>query len=140
VQKGYRRRRLVRIRYRMLCGTLSQVCTALQRLGLSGRLTTAFVERLNLTVRHGVAALTRRTWATAQTAPGLLLHLEWWRLYYHVVRPHGALRLALPQPQARAGRRRPQRYQARTPAMAAGITTHRWTVVEVLRCPCVRAA
>jgi IS1 family transposase len=140
VQKGYRRRRLVRIRYRMLCGTLPQLRTALQGLGLSGRLTTAFIERLNLTVRHGVAALTRHTWATAQTASGLLHHLEWWRLYYHLVRPHGSLRLALPQPQARAGQRFPQRYRARTPAMAAGITTRRWTVVEVLRCPCVRAA
>jgi hypothetical protein len=124
----------------MLCGTLPQLRTALQGLGLSGRLTTAFIERLNLTVRHGVAALTRRTWATAQTASGLLHHLEWWRLYYHMVRPHGSLRLALPQPQARAGQRFPQRYRARTPAMAAGITTRQWTAVEVLRCPCARAA
>jgi hypothetical protein len=124
----------------MLCGTLPQLRTTLQALGLSGRLTTAFIERLNLTVRHSVAAVSRRTWATAQTAPSLLLHLEWWRLYDHLVRPHHGLRQALPEPRAGAGRRVPQRYQARTPAMAAGVTTHRWTVGEVLRCPCVRAA
>jgi IS1 family transposase len=140
VQKGYHRRRLVRIHYPMLCGTLPQLRTALQALGLSGRLTTAFVERLNLTVRQGVAGLPRCTWATAQTAPSLLLHLEWWRLYYHMVRPHSGLRLALPQPRARHGRRVPQRYVARTPAMAAGVTTHRWTTLEILRCPHVLAA
>jgi hypothetical protein len=52
-------------------------------LGFSGRLNTAFIERVNLTVCHGVAALARRTWATAQQSPPLLAHLEWWRAYYH---------------------------------------------------------
>ncbi len=47
-------------------------------MGFSGRLNTAFIERVNLTVRHGVAALARRTWATAKPAPQLLAHLEWW--------------------------------------------------------------
>ena len=57
-------------------------------MGFTGRLNTAFIERVNLTVRHGVAALARRTWATAQQSPHLLAHLEWWRAYYHFVRPH----------------------------------------------------
>src|SRR5437764_15428933 len=35
-------------------------------------------------------------------------------------------------PGAREGRRVPQRYHARTPAMAAGGTTKRWTAVDVL--------
>jgi len=33
-------------------------------------LNTTFIERVNLTVRHGVAALARRTWATSQQASG----------------------------------------------------------------------
>ena len=70
VKKSYRRRKL-----------------ALQGMGFLGRLNSAFIERVNLTVRHGVAALARRTWATAQQAPQLLAHLEWWRAYYHFVRP-----------------------------------------------------
>jgi hypothetical protein len=45
-------------------------------LGLSGRLNTALIEQVNLTVRHGVAALARRTWAKAQLVPRLLAHLE----------------------------------------------------------------
>jgi hypothetical protein len=77
VQKQYRRRRLVQVTRRMLCGTGTQFRQALQRLGLSGTLNTAFVERLNLTVRQRVPALSRRTWATAQTGTSLALHLEW---------------------------------------------------------------
>jgi IS1 family transposase/transposase-like protein len=139
VIKHYRRCRLLRVTHRVLCGTWTHLQQGLQQLGLSGRLNTAFVERLNLTVRQGVAALTRRTWATAQTASGLLLHLEWWRGYYHFVRPHQGLRLALPQPRSRSGSRRPQRYQPRTPAMAIGVTTHRWSAVEFLSRPCLGA-
>jgi transposase InsO family protein len=108
---------------------------ALQRLGLSGRLNTAFIERVNLTVRHGVAALARRTWATSQQSPHLLAHLEWWRAYYHFVRPHASLRVALVQPRERGGKRLAQGYRQRTPAMAAGRTQRRWTAREVLACP-----
>jgi hypothetical protein len=101
-------------------------------LGLSGRLNTACIERVNLTVRHGVAALARRTWATAKPAPQLLAHLEWWRAYYHFVRPHTSLRVTLMQPQERGGNRLARRYRQRTPALAAGRTNRRWTVREVL--------
>ena len=38
------------------------------------------------------------TWATAQQSPHLLAHLEWWRVYYHFVRPHASLRVKLVQP------------------------------------------
>jgi transposase InsO family protein len=97
---------------------------ALRALGWSGLVQTAFVERLNLTVRQSVAAVTRRTWATAQTAAGLRAQLAWWRGYYHFVRPHRSLRAL--------GR-------SCTPAMAAGLTAHRWTTVEFLSVPCAPA-
>jgi IS1 family transposase len=79
LKKMYRRRRLVRVMSMMRCGTRAEFCSALRQLGLSGRMNTAFIERVNLTVRQSVAALMRRTWSTAQEAPQLLLHLEWWR-------------------------------------------------------------
>jgi hypothetical protein len=103
VKKSYRRRKLVRVTQVMRLGTEADLTGALQGLGLSGRLNTAFIERVNLTVRHGVAALARRTWATSQQAPQLLAHLEWWRAYYHLVRPHASLRVALVQPVAARG-------------------------------------
>jgi transposase InsO family protein len=135
VKKCYQRRKLVRVTRVMQLGTGADLKSALQHLGFSGRLNTAFIERMNLTVRHGVAALARRTWATAQQSSCLLAHLEWWRAYYHFVRPHQSLRVALMQPRARGGNRVAQRYRQRTPAMAADRTNRRWTAGEVLSCP-----
>ncbi len=135
VKKSYRGRKLVRVSQVMRLGTEDVLKVVLQGLGLSGRLNTAFIERVNLTVRHGVAALARRTWATSQQASQLLAHLEWWRAYYHFVRPHVSLRIALMQPRERGGRLLAQRYRQRTPAMAAGRTTRVWTAREVLSCP-----
>jgi len=77
VKKHYRRRKLVGVTHVMRLGTEATLEAALRGLGLTGRLNTAFIERVNLTVRHGVAALARRSWATAQQAPQLLDHLEW---------------------------------------------------------------
>jgi IS1 family transposase len=135
VKKSYRRRKLVRVTPVMRLGTEDALTAALQGMGFSGRLNTAFIERVNLTVRHGVAALARRTWATAQQSPHLLAHLEWWRAYYHFVRPHESLRVALVQPRERGGNRLAQRFRQRTPAMAAGRTSRRWTAREVLSYP-----
>jgi IS1 family transposase len=125
VHKRYRRRRLVRIAYQMRSGSRHALQTALRQVGWSGKLQTAFVERVNLTVRMGVAALTRRTWATAQTVAGLSRQVEWWRAYYHFIRPHRSVH---------------QHGRARTPAMAAGITGHRWTVAECLGYASAQAA
>jgi IS1 family transposase len=135
VKKRYRRRRLVGVTYMLRCGTREALQSALRGLGLSGKLNTAFVERVNLTLRQNVAALIRRTWSTVQVAPQLLLHLEWWRAYYHFVRPHESLQQALAQPIDRGGKRQPQRYRQRTPAMAAGLTSRRWTVHDLLAWP-----
>ncbi len=61
VKKSYRRRKLLGVSQVMRLGTADDLKVALQGLGFSGRLNTAFIERVNLTVRHGVAALARRT-------------------------------------------------------------------------------
>jgi hypothetical protein len=124
----------------MRLGTEADLTVALQGMGLSGRLNTAYIERVNLTIRHGIAALARRTWATAQQSPHLLAHLEWWQAYYHFARPHESLRVTLEQPRERGGKRLAQRYRQRTPAMAAGRTNRRWTACEVLSCPSTPAS
>ena len=135
VKKSYQRRKLVRVTHVMRLGTDTTLKIALQDMGFTGRLNTAFIERVNLTIRHGIAALARRTWATAQQSPHLFAHLEWWRVYYHCVRPHASLRVALVQPRERGVNRLAQRYRQRTPAMAAGRTHRRWAAREVLACP-----
>jgi IS1 family transposase len=135
IKKTYQRRRLIRVTHEMRCGTREQCHTILTGLGLSGRVNTTVVERVNLTIRQSVAALARRTWSTAQATPQLLLHLEWWRAYYHFVRPHASLRVPLALPIERGGRRQPRRYRQRTPAMAAGLAQRRWTVRDLLTRP-----
>jgi hypothetical protein len=60
VQKRYRRRRFVRVKHVIRLGTEPAFREALQALGFSGRVNTAFIERVNLTIRRGVAALARR--------------------------------------------------------------------------------
>jgi hypothetical protein len=62
---------------RAALGSLDQLAAALHTFGWSGKIQNAFVERLNLTVRQAVAALTRRTRGIAQSSAELMLHLEW---------------------------------------------------------------
>jgi hypothetical protein len=76
VIKAYRRRKLAKVERRMQLGERRDLKKALQRLGFSGSINTAFVERLNLTLRQGLAALTRRSWATAQLTLELEAHLK----------------------------------------------------------------
>ncbi|MFL5655193.1 MAG: hypothetical protein ACJ8CB_13585 [Ktedonobacteraceae bacterium] len=135
VKKCYRRCKLVRVTHMMRLGTEAALNTSLQGMGFSGRLNTAFIERVNLRVRHRISALARRTWVTAQLSPQLLSHMEWWHSSSHFVRPHEALRVVLAQPRERGGKRLAQHYRQRTPAMAAGRTTRRWTARKVLFYP-----
>jgi hypothetical protein len=79
VKKIVRRRRLVRVEHKMLLGEPQNLKDRLQRLGFSGRINTAFIERLNLTIRQGVSLLVRRTWGRAKYSPELKLHILWWR-------------------------------------------------------------
>ena len=137
--KHYCRRRLVRVERRALLGSLDQLAAALRALGESGTIQTAFVERLNLTVRQAITALTRRIWGIAQSSAELMFHLEWWRAYYHFVRPHTSLSEPLAEPWLCGGKRLPQRRRPRTPAQAIGFTDHRWTIVELLSYPLARA-
>jgi IS1 family transposase len=135
VKKLQRRRRLVKVERVMLWGSLEVLARRLKAAGLSGRLNTAFVERLNLTLRQGVALLTRRTWGAAQQTAELTLHVEWWRAYYHFSRYHEALRVERTVSRPRKGKQLACGYRSQTPAMAAGLATHRWTVLELISCP-----
>lgn len=112
---------------RMLWGERRMFRETLRSLGLTSTIQTAFVERVNLTFRQGVSALSRRTWAYAQSVESLTYHVEWFRLYYHLVRPHESLRVEL------NGSRR--RYKQRTPAMAAGVTKEIWEIRRLLHYP-----
>ena len=135
VIKRQRRRRTVEVERRLLWGEENHYRERLRGAGLSRRVNTAFVERLNLTIRQCVSKLTRRTWGPARYTPELMEHLEWWRSYYHFVRLHESLAQELSKPIPQIGKQRPRKYRKRTPAQAAGLTDRRWTVRELLLYP-----
>lgn len=127
--KRKRSRKLAYAFTRMLWGTRKALLATLKSVGLSGLIQTAFIERVNLTIRQSVAPLRRKTWSLAQSEAALLMHVEWWRLYYHFVREHSSLRISV------SGLKGKYRFQ--TPAMAAGLTNRVWTVGELLRTPVI---
>ena len=52
--------------------------------------------------------------------------------YYHFVLPHDSLRSLLPEFQPTRGTGSPKKWALVTPAMAAGLTDHVWTMEELL--------
>jgi transposase InsO family protein len=129
VIKRYRRHRITDVRRQVLLGQPEAFRQALINHGFSGRIQTAFIERLNLTVRRSLASLARRSWSMSHSTQDLALQLDWWRAIYHFVKPHHSLRQKIDSPTGQT------RYRSRTPAQAAGLTCRRWSVLEILNCP-----
>jgi IS1 family transposase len=130
VIKTVRRRRLVRVRHRVVFGTLEAVQHVLAACGW--QINTAFVERLNLSLRQHVAAIGRRVSTLCKGEDGLRQQLGLYHVYYNFCLPHASLRHPLLQPEPTHGTGSAKRWQPRTPAMAAGLTDHVWTLREVL--------
>src|SRR6266403_613485 len=130
VVKTVRRRRLVRVKHRVVFGTLEAINDVLAPHGW--HINTAFVERLNLSIRQHVAAVGRRVTTLCKGEDGLRQQLALYHVYDNFCLPHASLRVPLPQllPTNGTGSAKPWRPQ--TPAMAAGWTDHVWTLREVL--------
>ena len=62
------------------------------------QINTAFVERINLTIRQHVAAVGRRVSTLCKGEDGLRQQLALYHVYYNFCLPHASLRLPLPQP------------------------------------------
>src|SRR5438094_659614 len=105
----------------------------------AGRLThvglaisTALVERVNLTLRQALAPLGRKTSSFCKDRERLRQRVVFFQAFYNVGRPHMSLRRQLPlHDRIRHGAICP-RWQECTPAMAAGLTDHVWTFRELL--------
>ena len=88
--------------------------------------------RVNLTIRQHVAAVGRRVMTLCKHEVGLRQQLALYHAYYNFCLPHASLRLSLPHPLPTNGSGSAKRWRPRTPAMAAGLTDHVWTLKEVL--------
>ena len=91
-----------------------------------------FVERLNLDLRQRVAAIGRRVNTLCQGEDSMRHQLAVFHVYYNFVLPHASLRQPLPVPEPTYGTGSARLWQPRTPAMAAGLTDHVWTLRDVL--------
>ena len=96
------------------------VCTGTKRLPMKGdpdpdRISTSYVERQNLTMRMGMRRFTRLTNGFSRKVENLAHAVSLHFMHYNFARPHSALK---------------ERYP-RTPAMAAGVADHIWSLEEI---------
>ena len=130
VVKTVRRRRLVHVKHRVVFGTLEAINQVLAACGW--QINTAFIERLNLSIRQHVAAVGRRVTTLCKGEDGLHQQLALYHMYDNFCLPHASLRVPLPQPLPTNGTGSAKQWRPQTPAMAAGLTDHVWTLREVL--------
>ncbi len=116
--KRYTRRRVRAVERRIIRGSATAVTALLT--ATQGKTTavvyTAYIERLNATCRARLAPLVRRGRATVRQVATLEAGLWLVGTVYNFVTPHRSL-------------------SNRTPAQAAGLTDHRWTMHELLTFP-----
>ena len=90
------------------------------------------LHRLNLTIRQHVTAVGRWVTALCKGEDGLRQQLVLYQVYHNFVLPHASLRQPLPVPEPTHGTGSAKLWRPCTPAMAAGLTDHVWTLREVL--------
>jgi hypothetical protein len=98
------------------------ICTGIKTKVLKGdpdpsRVSTSYVERQNLTMRMGMRRFTRLTNGFSKKVENLSHAVSLHFLHYNFVRPHKTLSKESGQPT--------------TPAMAAGIADHKWSLHEI---------
>jgi len=112
-------RRLVSISRRLAHGSLTQAEAIMQATQVElGRINTAYIERLNATLRTWMPALVRRTRTPSGARERLEAALFWTGCVYNFCHVHATL--------------------AGTPAMAADLTDHGWSIEELIRFRCQR--
>ena len=128
VEKTREKSRVVKIATRIVFGTIAAVVAALAMSSASSSVNTSFVERQNGTDRHRNARKARKTYRYSKD---YRYHTEVTYLSmftYNFCWPVRTLRIKNEQGS----------WQPRSPAMAAGLTDHLWSISEWLTLPAVR--
>jgi transposase-like protein len=120
VIKRTEKKRVVEVTRTMTLGMLDQASRLLHASQGGTTLNTAFIERLNGTMRERLATLTRKCRHAARRLEALSCGMYLIGCTYNVCWPHHELSKAK------------HRGFACTPAMASGLTDHLWSVGEVL--------
>lgn len=110
---------------RIVQGSEMMVKSLIQKTQSQGVINTAFIERFNATFRQRLNCLVRRTRTLARKVHTLETGMYVVGCLYNFCHPHHSLRLKLSV--GRFG----YRWVQRTPAIAAGLADHIWTVEEL---------
>jgi hypothetical protein len=96
----------------------------MQLLGVDseGKINTAYIERLNLTIRNSLARFVRKSMNCSKVLNRHSHALDFFQAWYNFVRHHKSLRLRVDQGK--------KKWMKRTPAMAEGLTNHIWTIKD----------
>ena len=131
VVKTYARRRVVAVCQRIAQGRRPAVARLIAQTQGSGWINTAYIERLNATFRARLHHLARRSRCLARQTTTLERGVYLVGAVYNFCTHHRSLR------QRRRGRpdHPGRRWAVQTPAMAAAITDHCWSVHELLAYP-----
>lgn len=109
--------KLIRVTHRVVYGDPKEVP---ELMGLN----TAYVERTNLTTRQMNGRMVRKTLSFSKEKKILEASCALEDAVYNLTRPNKSLRLEVEQDQ--------RRWEPRSPAMAAGLTDHIWTIKELM--------
>lgn len=128
VHKTRENNRIVKVDRRVIYGTVTAIIAALAASAVSDDVNTVFIERQNGTDRHRNARKSRKTYRFSKDWE---VHeaVSYFSLYsYNFCWPVRTLRQQDEDAQ----------WQQRTPAMAAGLTDHIWSIHEWLSFPAVQ--
>lgn len=109
--------KLIRVTHRVVYGDPKEVP---ELMGLN----TAYVERTNLTSRQMNGRMVRKTLSFSKDEKILEASCVLEDAVYNLTRPNKSLRLEVEHDQ--------RRWEPRSPAMAAGLTDHIWTIKELM--------
>lgn len=108
-------------------GTAQEAARLRRGSGGGQQINTAFIERFNATVRQRLAGLTRRTRHSLKHQAAVRNSIYLMGCVYNFCTPHRSLAQVFYLSPLR------RRWFKRTPAMAAGLTDHCWTLEELLK-------
>jgi IS1 family transposase len=119
--------RVIEVNRQLIFGTDGEVARLLHQTGCGATINTSYVERDNLTSRQSNGRLVRKTLSHSKTKHYLQRQLDLEDAIYKFVRPHQSLRV-----RCRKVKGTNRKWEKRTPAMAAGLIDHIWTLEELL--------
>jgi hypothetical protein len=115
--------RVVEVIQRVIFGDPVEVMEALGA-DSGGKINTAYIERLNLTIRNSLARFVRKGINCSKDLEIYSHTIDFFQAWYNFVKPHQSLRIKIVEDR--------KRWKQRTPAMAEGLTDHVWRLKELL--------